>query len=153
MEENIKIPKEQFLSEVKHEIEQLKIHASNREKNNLDFRAFDPVVPTQCIYGQMTGACYSKRAKELMDLSCIRLMNIRLGYLTDKFDGYEDEKFLTNGKYQSNLTWRDEELDSWGRYSRKFEHLSALEGYILLSDAKNRQIISYIKGEIESLEL
>lgn len=69
-----KITKKQFLSDVMHEIEMLKEHATLVEKERLDFKQFDPADIQCCIYGQLTGSCESNRAKELMDLSCIRVL-------------------------------------------------------------------------------
>lgn len=96
-----------------------------------------------CIYGQMTGSCQSRRSKELMDASCIRVLkeNVLSG------DGIEFKTLKTaiNGEY-TGQDWYSE-----GR--RSLDYLSSLEGYINLRDAKNAQIIQYIKDEINTLKL
>lgn len=140
----MKITKKHFLADVRHEIEMLREHATDREKSNLDFSEFNPSYSSTCIYGQMTGQCYSVRAEELMDLSCVRI-----------FDRNPSGKKplvkildFVNGEYEKSKIWK-------GRNKRDFDYkfISALEGYIFATDAKNAEIIQYIKGETNSLEL
>lgn len=57
--------KETFLKRVIEEIETIKLKATDKEKSKLDFASFDKSMPALCIYGQMTGDCFSDRAKEL----------------------------------------------------------------------------------------
>ena len=101
-----KISKEEFFKDVRHEIEMLRLHATDKEKENLNFFGFNPVRPRRCVYGQLTGDCQSKRAKELMDLACIRLMNFEKGVDDDdtNFD-YESSNFRINGSYEPTKTW------------------------------------------------
>lgn len=47
------------------EIENIKQKATKEEIENLEFIYLDPSSSYSCIYGQMTGECYSPRAKEL----------------------------------------------------------------------------------------
>ena len=144
MEENFEITEDVFLSEVKHEIEQLKIHATEDEKNNLDFRAFDPYSAFYCIYGQMTGQCTTERAKELMDLSCLRVFKQNI--LRNKRLNFSNVLEFLNGAY-TGQDW----INIY--YGRKLIYLSALEGFIALPEADNEAIIAYIKGETEILNL
>ena len=67
--------KKQFLADVMHEINMLKLHTTKTEKNKLDFNTFDPEKPTRCIYGQITGDCRNRRSKELIDICCIRVID------------------------------------------------------------------------------
>ncbi len=141
--------KEEFLKDVMHEINMLKQHATKEEKKNLNFDSFNPITPKQCIYGQMTGNCYTKRAKELMDLSCIKVMDLEEGVREIEDVSIEDEAFAINGKY-TGQAWRG---DAGTYYDRNYKHLSALEGYICTKNAKTEEILSYIKGEINTLSL
>lgn len=143
------ITKEEFLADVMHEIDMLKKHATQKEKNNLDFSEFNPMYPNSCIYGQLTGACDSKRAKSLMNKSCIRVMHLKSGVVELLGKPFSKIKHKINGKY-TKQTW-DPENTTWGE--RCYQYLSSLEGYISLSNAKNKQIIKYIKGEIDTLKL
>ena len=140
-----KITKEQFLLDVMHEINMLKQHATQEEISRLDLSTFDHTVIVECIYGQMTHSCMSSRAKELMDLACIRVLDIKVG--VDSIDGsdIESDEFNINGEY-SGQTW-----NHWN--ARDFSYLSALEGYICTKNANVEGIIQYLKGEIDTLEL
>ncbi len=140
-----KITKKQFLADVMHEIEMLKKHATPEEIGRLDFNNFRPSGITSCIYGQMTYKCTSDRAKELMGASCIRQMKLSSGCTDLNQKGFETISGMINGPYDSR---------TWNRYgSRDWSYLSALEGYINLKGAKNKEIISYLKGEIPKLTL
>lgn len=55
----------EFVKMVRKEIKALKFNATKRELNKLNFDEFDHTSKFNCIYGQMTGHCRSKRAKEL----------------------------------------------------------------------------------------
>lgn len=143
-----KITKKQFLADVMHEIDMLKLHASDGEKDRLNFHIFNPKHQRQCIYGQTTGDCESERAHELMDACCKRQMNMSGGTdigatdLSNKtFSGIA--KFI-NGDYKG---------DTWQHGYRTYRYLSVLEAYINLTGAKNEQIIAYIKGETDTLKL
>jgi hypothetical protein len=46
----------------------LSIHATEEEKGRLDLETLDPGHYELCVYGQMTGDCYSERALELLRL-------------------------------------------------------------------------------------
>jgi len=145
-----KITKKQFLADVMHEIDMLKKHATQAEVSRLDFHLFNPSDYNQCIYGQLTGDCRSLRAKDLMDVSCIRTFD-----LTGDTDAVINEnltfakaKASINGIYDGS-PWTGDR----GEANRSFYYLSALEGYIALKDAKNKEIIAYLKGETDTLTL
>lgn len=147
------ITKKQFLADVAKEVEALREHATDEEKERLDFYNFNPRTVRGCIYGQMTRDCESERAHELMNLSCVRQMNIKNGSkvgttdLTDKT--FTEIAHFVNGDYDEK-TW---DKNSHGFLTRTFAYLSALEGYINLKDAKNKNVIAYIKGETDKLVL
>lgn len=137
--------KKDFLNDVKHEINMLKKLATPEELSNLNFDTFNYRSESKCIYGQMTGSCESNRAEELMDASCIRVMNVRGGVNNVEGKTFTEIKSKINGEntgqgwYKSNY--------------RNYSHLSVLEAYISLKDAKNEHIIKYLKGEVETLKL
>lgn len=144
--------KQKFLKEVMHEINMLKQHATQEEISRLDFRWFSPDSTRNCIYGQMTGDCTSLRAKELMDLSCIRLIiNKRDGTL--RGSAITSNKFTLNGKYKSTLTWDDEGRGEGDNNRRLLSHLSALEGYIFTKNANVEGIMNYLRGKSEIVKL
>lgn len=55
-----------YLQRVSKEIEGIKKHTTKEQKNKLDFLNFHPDSQYRCIYGQMTGDCYSDEAIELI---------------------------------------------------------------------------------------
>ena len=56
---------ERFKLEVQHEIETIRTKATQEEKSKLNLSTFEPTDAHTCIYGQMTGNCFSSRAHEL----------------------------------------------------------------------------------------
>lgn len=55
----------------------LKKHATKQEIDNLNLFTFDPTSESRCIYGQMTGECYSERSVELIQKCCTRVYNVK----------------------------------------------------------------------------
>lgn len=136
-----------------HEIDMLKKLGTKKELGLLNFIEFNHRHEEKCIYGQMTGDCGSKRAKELMDKGCIRIMDINnceLGGGVSTIDGktFTEIKGFVNGVNEGQ-GWRDYD----GYKSRVYKHLSALEGYICLKGANTSGIIAYLKGEVETVKL
>lgn len=138
-----------FLKDVRHEIEMLREHTTEAEKSKLDFHLFNPHFKSKCIYGQLTGSCESVRAKELMDKCCIKVMNLKESYFLAYSPSVDDERFVINGKYDGQ---------TWGNYFdglfiRSYSYMSALEAYIFTDNCDAKDVMDYIKGEIDNLEL
>lgn len=98
-----------------------------------------------CIYGQMTGSCENSRAKELMDKACVRVTN-------KDSNSFEHRKFeevidKINGAYEQQ-TWVPK-----GFHERNYTYLSMVEAYIFLNGSSPKNIMDYLKGEVETLEL
>lgn len=121
----------------------LKQHATGEEKENLDFELFDASNVDECIYGQMTGHCQSKRANELMALACKRIFHEQ--HKWKEGATFQKASATLNGAFKAAM-WT-------GENRRNFNYISALEGYLMLKGAKNAEIIAYIKGKSETLEL
>ena len=116
---------EQLLDDVRKEAEALKVHATKEELGRLNIEDLDPASTIRCYYGLMTGECDSPRASELIQ-KCTAI------YL----DG------------------PPRELDTVGITSEFHEYRwSPIEYYIGLPDAKNANLIAYLKGETETLVL
>jgi len=141
----------EFKKDVMHEINMLKTHATSEEKARLNFAVFDYESAYNCIYGQLTGKCTSKRAKQLMDLCCISVVTSESRFLKLKNISISNKEFIVNVEYKGQ-TWGDD--GSWrGYFFRTYEQLSALEGYIYCKGAKNKKIIDYINGTTSTLTL
>lgn len=144
--------KKEFIAAVEHEIKALKELAKPSELNQLNFNSFSYDSPESCIYGQLTGSCTSKRAKELMDQACIIVTN---GEKMLGVHDLEQKSFLSIRKYingeNTGQGWNDEGGSTFK--SRSYSYLSALEAYIALKGAKNENIIKFLRGEISELKL
>lgn len=144
MNENISEKRASFLKDVEHEIRALKQNASRSELRKLDFYRLDPSSKSRCIYGQLSGSCDNERAKELMDSSCIRVMNLPEGEVDANGKDIDDPRFTINGEY-SGQTWKP---SMWG--SRTYSYLSVLEAYIATKNANNKGILVWLRGETDN---
>lgn len=110
---------------VKNEAELLKKYATDEELLRLDFDKLSPHDPQLCIYGQMTGDCYRGRATKLLNL-CTKPYSYRVGEYVESED------------------------NSFEKFVRDF---SPIELYISLDGARNKELISYLKDETNTLEI
>ena len=115
--------KTEFLQMVLQEADHLREHATDEEKGKLDFSQLEVSHYTMCIYGQMTGSCYSSRAFTLYS----KLLD---GESVDK-SGYTFSVLNEKGNFKLNNP-----------------RCTPIEVYITMKGAKNESLISYIKGEI-----
>lgn len=142
--------KAEFLKDVAHEVKMLKKHALPEEIAELRFSEFDPFSKSRCIYGQMTGDCRSGRAVDLIMSCCKRVVN-------NDFDttGHKNP----DGRNMALFTDVEARINGAPTRAHIFEgdsyigYLSALETYIQMGDARNSNVISYLKGETKKLEL
>lgn len=128
-----------FTKIVIEEAKALRKHASEVEISKLDFNTLNPNSVTSCIYGQMTGHCYSPRAVELIENSCKRVYTTNGGFAESKLNGSPVGKFRRNdGKallFGLNTTY-------W----------SPIELFITKATLKQKSsLIKFIKGEIKTL--
>lgn len=119
--------KAEFLQMVKNELDTIKAKATKYEIEKLNFRSFSHNLSNRCIYGQMTGSCYSERAKELMPKT---------------FDDIDN-------------TWDDWYYIPFSRQKmKKGEAYTALEKYLYMVKAPmHEKIIEYLKGETSEITL
>ena len=111
---------------VKQEAENLKKYALKKELKRLDFSNLYPQSYRACIYGQMTGDCYSKRAAELLN-KCAQPYSGKV----QKYLSPENKKFKDG-------------------FIRNF---SPIEFYIAQDGAESEALINFLKGKSETLEL
>lgn len=106
------------------EAQGLREHATTEEKSKLDFSTLKPNDVTLCIYGQMTGDCFSERAECLCK-------KVTYPYSSALQDGYRTV--------------------NWHYYDGSLRKLTPIEFYITEEGAKNETLISFIKGELQNL--
>lgn len=131
-------------ADVKKEAEALRKNATSEERSKLNFNSLDPHHLNKCIYGQMTGNCNSVRGVQLIEACAKRY--IKDGDLTYVArDGFKRIQERVNGATVADLYY--------DRNSLIDVHYSAIEAYILLPEAKNAELISYLRGETDNLDL
>lgn len=126
--------KETLHSLVKAEAESLRIKAKKKELDNLDFNSLKPNDITLCVYGQMTGHCYSDRAGKLINSCAVKV------YTTD--DTLSDALL---GKKLGNSPKKEQ----------RDYYFSPIEVFIYKKEnqknGNNKMLIDYLKGKRKTL--
>lgn len=121
---------EKLKEEVKKEALRLKKTATQEERDRLDFRNLNPLLADQCIYGEMTGNCYSDRAKELFDKCATPYSSILEEFpQAPLVNSYCDTNKLRVGAH------------------------SAIEYYIYQEDANPQALVDYLQDKTQTLEI
>lgn len=141
---------EDLKNDVAAEAKALREHATKEELAELNLSEFDPNAAEGCIYGQMTGDCYSDRAALLVSLCTQRYFRHEMFDVIEKH-GVKGLSKAVNGKSVADFI--EERAKAHLYMNTKKVHYSAIEAYILLPEAKNANLIAYLKGETENLEL
>ena len=114
---------DQLKEDVRKEAEALKVHATKEELGKLRIRVLMPDNPNKCIYGLMCGDCYNERAEFLKNKCTMRYVSC---WVISNATVIEGEGMI---------------------------HYSPIEAYILQPQAKSANLIAFLKGESETLEL
>jgi hypothetical protein len=109
----------------------LKKHATQEELNKLDIKRLFSSQVDLCVYGQMTGICFSERATELMKTCCKRVYNTDAGSVRDcSVNGSPENKNRIH-------FWSPIEV--------------FIDQYRNQNNGNNEQLIKFLKGEIDVL--
>jgi len=104
------------------------------ELNKLDFNRLNPQSEVECIYGQMTGNCFSARANDLINNACVKFI---------KDNGRISSSNVIVPNNEEN---KDRDL-----------HWSPIEVFIAQTrnqtNGNNKKLIAYLKGETKTLKL
>ena len=126
--------KKSILSKLaKKEARELKKKATREELDQLDFRSLGPASASRCIYGQMTGDCFSDRASRLIHQCAERVYDVR-------------EK----GMAHAALNGKPKEDRQMFRYYSPIE--------IFIHNMQNREngnneiLVDYLKGKTKTLK-
>ncbi len=151
--------KEQFLADVKAEAKALRQHATKEELGRLNFEKLESRNFERCIYGQSTGNCFGNRAAELIFKCCPRYFKAE----ADTELGEEVPIETSSKKYESSFReYVNGEKpvgvnSAEGLYQNRNRtstlHYSAIEAYIMYPFARNENLISYLRGETDDLNL
>lgn len=142
--------REQFIEDVKAEAMALRENATEDERHKLSFRTLRPRDYDSCIYGQMTGNCVSDRASLLIFKCCTRYFDMpqdESGFYVDSFD--KIKKYANGKKVKGVHSGRQLKETRIGDIS----HFSSIETYILWPQAKRKNLIAYLRGETDTLDL
>lgn len=111
----------------------LREHATKNEISHLSFENLEPSSKSECIYGQLTGDCYSPRATRLIE-QCARR--------------------VYKGFHGVNITTK-KDLNGSPINKSRYEYWSPIEVFIAREnddqEKLNAKLISFIKGEIKTL--
>lgn len=133
---------DQLIWDVLNEAIALRKNATFEERQRLNFDTLKAMSHHDCIYGQMTGDCFNKRAIELISISCTRYFRpgaVSFGNTIERITSF------VNGITVNNLSKRRA-----GIFESRY---SAIEAYITLPDAKIQNLITYLRGETQKLDL
>lgn len=146
--------KKQFIEDVKKEAVALRKNATKEELGRLDLYSFNADLKDRCVYGQMTGNCASPRACELIWACCKRYIDAKDDDYSTDIDEYKELRKFINGNMPPRVnTLSDFEKTRGESMDENIDYFSAIEGYILLHDAKHANLIAYLKGERNDLVL
>lgn len=135
----MKLTKKEFIKNVKSEIKAIKKYATDEEKQNLNFKEFNPTSYQNCIYGQIANGCRTTRAVKLIRKCCISFIH--------------KECWLSIAAHQNtpndcnSITKTSKEKLSGGFY------FSSLELFIVdkYYQKFNRRVLQFIKGKTNTL--
>lgn len=132
----------------------LRKYITPEEKERLDISSLDGSSASSCVYGQLTGNCYSDRARQLIQKCCERVYISNNGHLKDDL--------LLNGSPIGKR--RDKEDMNWLR-KPNVEYYSPIEvllsklskdGEVTISKDEGSpadKLVKFIKGQTDSLTL
>lgn len=139
--------KEQFLSDVTVEAKALRATATKEERMNLSANRVFYDSTQDCIYGQISGSCFSSRASELIQACCPRYFvnKINADPLTQvRVGGFNIIAESVNG---------DRVVGFENRRSHYYMHYSAIEIYISTKNANITSLVAFLREETEELNL
>lgn len=120
-----------FMKSVMDELQNIKNNATQEEISKLNLYEFNPTISDGCIYGQLTGNCFSRRSRELMELGSVKSFS-------EDLDSFNNIK-MSRPKIINSAS------------SRAF---TALEFYIChVPKNMHTSMFQFLKGEIETIEL
>jgi hypothetical protein len=137
---------DQLKEDVRKEAEALRVHATKEERERLDLKTLDPEHADLCYYGLMTGSCGSPSAHELISKCCVKLIN------NEGFD--VDDSSLAGVEVCAPKTKRGLSMVRSATEDITYlKYISPIEAYIMLPEARNANLIAFLRDETDNLEL
>jgi hypothetical protein len=119
----------------------LKANATPEELAKLDFSTLNVDTQDKCIYGQMTGKCYSERATELIILCATEVYKGREEWRKETVTGLHQTRYQLGGK-------------PYPVEQRAFEYHSPMERFLFWNrnpKVNNKILIDFLQGRIDTL--
>ena len=145
-DKDIKEYNEKFIPLVESEARKLKEFSNNEEKERLEDNRgrLSSSSASSCIYGLMTGSCFSDRATSLIDKCTENLLN----------GLYNDARLVNSGVYRKLTMQRVFNLLEIRSERRGF---TPIENFINLFEnnkrGKNKELIDFLVGKTDKLDL
>lgn len=140
---------DQFLEDVKKEADAIKKNATNQEIAMLDIEELNHRNSYSCIYGQMTGFCYSERAANLIKQCTPRYFTQGAIAGMDEYTAKGIEEIINAANGNDIEYFVVSRIEGYSI----FTHFSAIEAYIGWGLANNAGLIDYIQGKTDTLTL
>ena len=138
--------KETVIKHVMLEIENIKKFATKEQVMRLSIEKVFPFSPDRCIYGLMTGNCFSDEAQQLIYKCCSRVGG---GIPDEDDDSFYQEAFgIDDCKIK-----KPSKKDIIVEVTSEMRRFSFLEIYIAYLPQQCENIVRYLKGKTERLYL
>lgn len=126
---------------VLEEATNLRKFATKEEIKQLDASTIDPSNIERCVYGQMTGTCYSERAIELIENCCSRVI-----------EAANNPASSTKINGSPKTTKRFSDGRSHQTFTNSINYWSPIEVWIELYPPLVPKLISFIKGKRKTIQ-
>ena len=123
---------DQLIWDTTNEAILLKLHATRRELSRLDFEMCDGLNAFRCIYGQLTGYCFSERALKLIQ-KCATVFFCSFDLNFDNIDKASIKKSL--------------------HCSGEIRYYSAIEMYAAHPLANMPALVAFLKNQTQTLDI
>lgn len=141
--------KDQFIWDVINEAIALRNNATKKERKRLNIQILAPMSEYSCIYGLMTGSCFSTRATELIAQCCPKFF-----YPSAVSHGNSIEQIIINSDGRdANKFAKTRSMSSDTDTMPGPMLYSAIEAYITLHNSDREGLIAYLRGESETLDI
>lgn len=128
----------EFKEALIHEVVNLKKNAKPEELAKLSLSQLNAELRAGCIYGQMTGDCFSKRAVTLIRKCCSRVIE----------EGAYDKLNGSPKKFRAKSRWGSE---SFTPYFSPIEIYISSNGFLRgTSKARAKKVVNFLTGKSET---
>lgn len=121
------------------EAQNLRKFAYKSELARLSAEHIDAEHSEKCVYGQMTGDCFSNRANNLIIKCCEKVYKV--------VNRFEDENYIQKAK----LNGAPHKVQGTDRNHTYYSPIE--KALITMTNKQKQELVNYLKGETETLVL